>query len=72
MLRANVAKDVFTGGDDETNLLVFRRDEAGKIVELVERRKYNDLHMSREAGNALTLIRPSSQSVHAMRFNASR
>jgi len=58
MLRANVAKDVFTGGDDETNLLVFRRDEAGKIVELVERRKYNDLHMSREAGNALTLIRP--------------
>ena len=58
MLRANVAKDVYTGGDDKEILLIFRRDEAGEIVELVDRRKYNDLHMSREAGNALTLIRP--------------
>jgi len=45
-----IAKDVFMGGDDEKNLLIFRRDESGKIIELVERRKYNDLHMSREAG----------------------
>jgi len=44
-----VAKDVFMGGDDEKNLLIFRRDESGKIVELIERRKYNDLHMKREA-----------------------
>jgi len=58
MLRATVAKDVYTGGDDKEILLIFRRDEAGEIVELVERHKYNDLHMSREAGNALTLIRP--------------
>jgi hypothetical protein len=40
-----IAKDVFMGGDDEKNLLIFRRDEAGKIIELIERRKYNDLHM---------------------------
>jgi len=43
-----MAKDVFMGGDDEKNILIFRRDEAGKIVELVERRKFNDLHMQRE------------------------
>jgi hypothetical protein len=43
-----IAKDVFMGGDDEKNLLIFRRDDAGKIVELIERRKYNDLHMKRE------------------------
>lgn len=43
-----IAKDVFMGGDDEKNILIFRRDESGKIVELVERRKYNDLHMKRE------------------------
>jgi hypothetical protein len=43
-----IAKDVFMGGDDEKNLLIFRRDEAGKIVELIERRKFNDLHMQRE------------------------
>lgn len=43
-----IAKDVFMGGDDEKNLLVFRRDAAGKIDELIERRKFNDLHMQRE------------------------
>ena len=44
-----VAKDVFMGGDDEKNLLIFRRDAGGRVVELIERRKYNDLHMAREA-----------------------
>jgi hypothetical protein len=44
-----IAKDVFMGGDDEKNLLIFRRDTTGKIVELIERRKYNDLQMRREA-----------------------
>lgn len=44
-----IAKDVFMGGDDEKNILIFRRDQAGKVVELVERRKFNDLHLKREA-----------------------
>ena len=44
-----LAKDVFMGGDDEKNLLIFRRDAAGKVVELIERRKFNDLHLKREA-----------------------
>lgn len=48
MRRATVAKDVYTGGGDEKNLLIFRRDEAGKLVELIERRKYSDLHMKQE------------------------
>jgi hypothetical protein len=43
-----VAKDVFMGGDDEKNVLIFRRDDAGKITELIERRKFNDLHLRRE------------------------
>ena len=43
-----VAKDVFMGGGDEKNLLIFRRDDAGKITELIERRKFNDLHLRRE------------------------
>ena len=43
-----VAKDVFMGGDDEKNLMIFRRDEKGNVVELVERRKFNDLHLHRE------------------------
>lgn len=43
-----IAKDVFMGGDDEKNLLVFRRDEHGRIVELIERRKFNDLRLKRE------------------------
>jgi hypothetical protein len=40
------------GGDDERNILVFRRDDAGKIVELIERRKFNDLHLKREGGGS--------------------
>lgn len=44
-----VAKDVFMDGGDERNLLVFRRGADGRVVELVERRKFNDLRMVREA-----------------------
>ena len=44
-----VAKDVFMGSDDERNLLIFRRDARGKVVELIERRKFNDLHATRAA-----------------------
>jgi hypothetical protein len=44
-----VAKDVFMGSDDERNLLIFRRNDAGKITGLVERRKFNDLQMTRDA-----------------------
>lgn len=43
-----IAMDVFMGGDDERNILVFRRDDAGRIVELIERRKFNDLRLKRE------------------------
>jgi hypothetical protein len=43
-----VAKDVFMGGDDEKNLMIFRRDDSGRIVELIERRKFNDLHLRRD------------------------
>jgi hypothetical protein len=43
-----IAKDVFMGGDDEKNLMIFRRDASGKVVELIERRKFNDLHLKRE------------------------
>jgi hypothetical protein len=36
------------GGDDEKNLLIFRRDASGRVVELIERRKFNDLRLKRE------------------------
>lgn len=42
-----VARDVFMGTDDERNLLVFQRDAQGKVVALIERRKFNDLHLQR-------------------------
>jgi len=44
-----IAKDVFMSGGDERNLVIFRRDATGHIVELIERRKFNDLHMKRAA-----------------------
>jgi len=44
-----IAKDVFMSGGDERNLVIFRRDGSGHIVELIERRKFNDLHMKRAA-----------------------
>jgi len=43
-----IAKDVFMGGDDEKNLMIFRRDASGKVTELIERRKFNDLRLKRE------------------------
>ena len=43
-----IAKGVFVGGDDEKNLLIFRRDESGRVNELIERRKFNDLRMTLE------------------------
>ena len=43
-----VARDVFMDGTDEKNLLIFQRDDAGRVTLLVERRKYNDLRMVRE------------------------
>ena len=43
-----LAKDVFMGSDDEKNLLVFRRDDSGRVTELIERRKFNDLHLTRD------------------------
>ena len=45
-----LAKDVFMGADDERNILIFQRDAAGRIVALIERRNFNDLHLRREAG----------------------
>lgn len=42
-----IAKDVFMGSDDERNLLVFRRDANDRVIELIERRKFNDLHLRR-------------------------
>lgn len=44
-----IAKDVFMGSDDERNLFIFRRDAHGKVVELIERRKFNDLRLTRES-----------------------
>lgn len=47
-----VAKDVFMDGGDEKNLIIFRRDASGHVAELIERRKFNDLHLKREAADA--------------------
>jgi len=44
-----VARDVFMDDGDEKNLFVFRRDDAGKVVRLIERRKFNDLVLKRDA-----------------------
>lgn len=43
-----VARDVFMDDGDEKNLFVFRRDAAGGVVWLVQRRKFNDLLLKRE------------------------
>lgn len=45
-----VARDVFMGTDDERNLLIFRRDATGRVTALIERRKFNDLQLKRDAG----------------------
>jgi hypothetical protein len=44
-----LARDVFMDDGDEKNVLVFRRDDTGRVNELIERRKFNDLHLKREA-----------------------
>ena len=43
-----IARDVFMDGGDERNLYIFRRGPDGRITELLERRKFNDLRMTRE------------------------
>jgi hypothetical protein len=43
-----IARDVFMAGGDERNLVIFRRDGTGHVTELIERRKFNDLHMKRD------------------------
>ena len=43
-----LGKDVFMTGGDERNLAIFRRDASGRVIELIERRKFNDLHMKRD------------------------
>jgi hypothetical protein len=43
-----IAKDVFMDGGDEKNLIIFRRYASGHVAELIERRKFNDLHMQRD------------------------
>ncbi|HEX5353970.1 MAG TPA: nuclear transport factor 2 family protein [Rhodanobacteraceae bacterium] len=43
-----IARDVFVQDNDERNLLIFRRDASGRIVEVLERRKFNDLKLTRE------------------------
>jgi hypothetical protein len=42
-----LAKDVFIDAGEERNLFLFRRDERGRITSVIERRKFNDLHMRR-------------------------
>jgi hypothetical protein len=43
-----IAKDVFMQDGDERNLVIFRRNATGAVDELIERRKFNDLHARRE------------------------
>jgi ketosteroid isomerase-like protein len=43
-----LARDVFMDDGDEKNLFLFRRDASGRVVELIERRKFNDLSLKRE------------------------
>jgi hypothetical protein len=42
-----VAPDVFWEMGEEKNLLIFQRDESGKVHRLIQRRKFNDLAMTR-------------------------
>jgi hypothetical protein len=42
-----LAKDVFMDSGEERNLILFRRDERGRVTSLIQRRKFNDLHMRR-------------------------
>ncbi|MEP6898841.1 MAG: nuclear transport factor 2 family protein [Rhodanobacter sp.] len=49
-----IARDVFMETGDERNLLIFRRDAGGHVVEMIERRKFNDLHLKRDADRPKT------------------
>ena len=49
-----IGKDVFMTGGDERNLVIFRRDASGSVAELIERRKFNDLHMKRDESRKKT------------------
>ncbi|HET9819913.1 MAG TPA: nuclear transport factor 2 family protein [Rhodanobacteraceae bacterium] len=44
-----IARDVFMEGEgsDERNLLIFQRDASGHVVAVIERRKFNDLKLTR-------------------------
>jgi len=42
-----VAVDVFWDMGEEKNLLIFQRDDSGKVCRLIQRRKFNDLAMTR-------------------------
>ena len=44
-----IAPDVFMEGQgsDERNLLIFRRNQSGRVTALIERRKFNDLRLDR-------------------------
>jgi len=44
-----LARDVFMDDGDEKNLYLFRRDAGGKVDAVIERRKFNDLRMARDA-----------------------
>jgi hypothetical protein len=44
-----VGRDVFMDAGDERNLFIFRRGSDGRVQEVIERRKFNDLHMPRES-----------------------
>jgi hypothetical protein len=44
-----LGEDIFMGSDDEKNLLIFRRGADGKVDEVIERRKFNDLRLARDA-----------------------
>ena len=43
-----IARDVFMDAGDERNLYIFRRGADGRVTEVIERRKFNDLRMTRE------------------------
>lgn len=43
-----IARDVFMDAGDERNFYIFRRGADGRVGEVIERRKFNDLHMTRE------------------------
>ena len=43
-----LARDVFMDAGDERNLYIFRRGADGRVTDVLERRKFNDLRMTRE------------------------